>query len=54
MTINIIVFHIFLVFFTLHVGGQKKPALSIEVETVSDKVSEYKERGVKNSVPIST
>ena len=48
MTIKTIVFYIFLVFFTIHVGAQKKPALSIEVETVSDKVSEYKERGVKN------
>ena len=48
MTIKTFLFCIFLVFFTLHVSAQKKPALSIEVETVSDKVSEYKERGVKN------
>ena len=48
MTMKTFLFCIFLVFFTLHVSAQKKPALSIEVETVSDKVSEYKERGVKN------
>ena len=50
VTMTLKTFFIFLlfVFFILHINAQKKPALSIEVETMSDKVSEYKERGVMN------